>query len=100
MVVMAKTIEKMEIMNVAQELHPVLSLKETAILMNIAKMALSVGRTIALLILAHQELIVANHLTVLIINILQVNTKIWFYQQVPLFLMAFPTTLLPKYPLV
>ena len=90
MVVMAKTIEKMEIMNVAQELHPVLSLKETAILMNIAKVALSVGRTIALLILAHQKLIVASHF----------NTKIWFYQQVPLFLMAFPTTLLPKYPLV
>ena len=90
MVVMAKTIEKMEIMNVAQKLHPVLSLKETAILMNIAKVALSSGRTIVLLILAHQKLIVANHF----------NTKIWFYQQVPLFLMAFPTTLLPKYPLV
>ena len=61
MVAMAETIEKMEIMNVAQEVHPVLSLKETAILMIIAKVTLSVGRTIALLILAHQKLIVANH---------------------------------------
>ena len=90
MVAMAETIEKMEIMNVAQEVHPVLSLKETAILMIIAKVTLSVGRTIALLILAHQKLIVANHF----------NTKIWFHQQLPVFLMAFPTTLLPKYPLV
>ena len=66
---MVETIEKMKIMNVAQELHPVLSLKETAMLMKIAKVTLSVGGTIALLILAHQKLIVAENF----------NAKIWFY---------------------
>ena len=56
----AETLEKMEIMNAAQEVHLVLKMKETAILMLIAKVTLSVGKTIVLLIGAHQKLIVAN----------------------------------------
>ena len=47
-------------MNAAQEVHLVLKMKETVILMLIAKVTLSVGKTIVLLIGAHQKLIVAN----------------------------------------
>lgn len=57
---MPETIEKMKIMNAAQEVHLVLKMKETAILMLIAKVTQSVGKTIVLLIGAHQKLIVAN----------------------------------------
>ena len=58
---MPETIEKMKIMNAAQEVHLVLKMKETAILMLNAKVTLYVERTIALLIGAMQRLIVANH---------------------------------------
>ena len=61
---MAETIEKMEIMNAAQGVHLVLKMKETAIVMLIAKGTLSVGKPIVLLIgahlLGHFLLIVAN----------------------------------------